>query len=76
MLMQMVQADPRYMDIFKELTGIDIGGMQEDAAKNKSEDEDRDKMFAGMRAKEEAEAAARAKAAEEAALPSEEKLAL
>merc|ERR1740139_1264239 len=33
--MQMVQADPRYMDIFKELTGIDIGGMQEDAAKRK-----------------------------------------
>lgn len=27
MLMQMVQMDPRYMDIFKELTGIDIGGM-------------------------------------------------
>ena len=45
MLMQMMQMDPRYMDIFKELTGIDIGNMQEEAAKNKDRDEDSKKRF-------------------------------
>ena len=29
MLMQIMQTDPRFMDVFKELTGIDIGNIQE-----------------------------------------------
>jgi hypothetical protein len=29
MLMQIMQTDPRFMDVFKELTGIDFGNIQE-----------------------------------------------
>jgi len=27
--MQMIQSDPRFMDVFKELTGIDLMDVQE-----------------------------------------------
>ncbi len=30
MLMQVMQMDPRFMDVFKELTGLDLGKMQEE----------------------------------------------
>ena len=33
MLIQMMQMDPRFMEIFKELTGIDLGAMGEQQAK-------------------------------------------
>lgn len=35
MLMQLMQVDPRLMDVFKELTGIDLMEMQADQMKNK-----------------------------------------
>jgi len=35
MLMQLVQSDPRFMDVFKELTGIDLMDMQEAQMKQK-----------------------------------------
>ena len=38
--MQLMQTDPRIMDIFKELTGIDLGDMQENQSKNKDKQED------------------------------------
>jgi len=61
------------MDIFKELTGIDLGEMQENAAKAKDKDEERSKMMAAERQRMEEEEAARRKAEEEAKLPQEEK---
>lgn len=33
MLMQVMQMDPRFMDVFKELTGIDLQDVQEGRAK-------------------------------------------
>lgn len=35
MMMQCVQSDPRFMDVFKELTGIDLMDMQEQEMKRK-----------------------------------------
>jgi hypothetical protein len=32
--------DPRFMDVFKELTGIDLGEMQESKAKYEEETEE------------------------------------
>jgi len=40
MLMQMMQMDPRFMDIFKELTGIDLMDVQENQMKNKDRTEE------------------------------------
>jgi hypothetical protein len=34
MMMQLVQSDPRFMDVFKELTGIDLMDMQEQKMKS------------------------------------------
>jgi len=42
--MQMMQMDPRYMDIFKELTGIDLGNMQENMARGKDREEANQKV--------------------------------
>jgi len=38
--MQMMQMDPRFMDIFKELTGIDLMDVQENQMKNKDRTEE------------------------------------
>jgi hypothetical protein len=35
MLMQVIQTDPRFMDVFKELTGIDLMDVQEKQMKEK-----------------------------------------
>lgn len=40
-----MQKDPRFMDVFKELTGIDIGDMQEQRAKNEEKKADADKNY-------------------------------
>ena len=29
MMMQLMQSDPRFMDVFKELTGVDLGDLAE-----------------------------------------------
>lgn len=37
MLMQCMQMDPRFMEVFQELTGLDLGKMQADHAKSEEE---------------------------------------
>lgn len=73
MLMQVMQMDPRFMDVFKEMTGVDLGAMQENRAKQEENTEMRDQE---QFEKREAEAAQRRKAEEEAKLPNEAKIAL
>lgn len=43
MLMSLVSKDPRFMDVFSVLTGIDLGAMNEDAMKKQKEKEEADK---------------------------------
>ena len=38
--MQVMQMDPRFMDVFKELTGIDLGEVQENRAKQEEQSEE------------------------------------
>jgi stress-induced-phosphoprotein 1 len=73
MLMQLMQVDPRLMDVFKELTGIDLMEMQEGQMKQKEKSEEQKKKKAEEDKKREEEEAKRRKEAEEAALPEEEK---
>jgi hypothetical protein len=40
MMMQIMQTDPRFMDVFKELTGIDLGEVQEQELKRNDEFEE------------------------------------
>ena len=40
MMMQVIQTDPRFMDVFKELTGIDLMDMQAQQMKSKEKQED------------------------------------
>jgi len=37
MLMQLIQQDPRFMDVFKELTGVDLMDLQEKEMKRKDQ---------------------------------------
>lgn len=64
MLMQLIQTDPRFMDVFKELTGIDLMDVQEkemkrkdeeEVAKKKRDEEDKKKKEADEKARKEAE---------------------
>lgn len=73
MLMQVMQTDPRFMDVFKELTGIDLMDMQADRMKQKEQDEDARRLAEEERKKKEAEEEARRKREAEEALPAEEK---
>ena len=43
MMMQLVQSDPRFIEVFKELTGIDLLDMQEKEMKNRETNEDNKK---------------------------------
>jgi stress-induced-phosphoprotein 1 len=43
MLMGLVSKDPRFMDVFSVLTGIDLGAMNEDVLKSKKEKEELEK---------------------------------
>ncbi len=43
MLMELVSKDPRFMDVFSVLTGIDLAGMSEEAGKSKKEKEEKEK---------------------------------
>jgi len=71
--MQLVQSDPRFMDVFKELTGVDLMDVQEKQMKKKEVDGDAKKKREAE-AKVRAEEAARKKQeAEDAALPEEER---
>lgn len=74
MLMQLVQTDPRFMDVFKELTGVDLMDMQEKEMKRRDQDEDQKKQRLADLEKQKAEEDRIRKEAEEAALPEEERL--
>ncbi len=43
MLMDLVSKDPRFMDVFSVLTGIDLAGMSEESMKSKKEREEKEK---------------------------------
>ena len=73
MLMQVIQTDPRFMDVFKELTGIDLMDMQAQQMKTKEKQEDIRKKYEEERKKKEAEEEARKKKEAEEALPEDEK---
>jgi len=72
--MQLVQTDPRFMDVFKELTGVDLMDMQEKEMKRRDQDEDQKKQRLADLEKQKAEEDRIRKEAEEAALPEEERL--
>lgn len=74
MLMQMMQVDPRFQDVFSVLTGIDLQGMREDQMKRKDEEEDYRKKQEQERKKKEEEEEKKRKEEEEAKLPEEEKV--
>ena len=40
MLMQVMQMDPRFMDVFSVLTGLDLNELQKDRAKQQEQDEE------------------------------------
>jgi len=44
MLMQAMQTDPRFAEVFGELTGIDIGAMREQKHKSDDAEKDLEKM--------------------------------
>ena len=73
MLMQIIQIDPRFMDVFKELTGIDLMDMQSQQMKAKDKQEDFRKKNEELAAKKRAEDEARKKQEEEEKLSPEEK---
>ena len=73
MLMQMIQTDPRFMDVFKELTGVDLMDLQEKQMKEKDKAEElKKKREAEEKAKKEAEEKKK-KEDEEMSLPEEER---
>ena len=69
MMMQFVQSDPRMMDVFKEITGIDLMDMQAQQAKNKDRMEEARKKREEQEAKKKQEEDRRKKEEEENALP-------
>lgn len=73
MLMQVMQTDPRFMDVFKELTGIDLMEMQGERMKQKEQEEELKQKAEEERKKREAEEEQRRKREAEDALPQEEK---
>jgi stress-induced-phosphoprotein 1 len=75
-MMQLVQSDPRFMDVFKELTGIDLMDMQEKEMKRKEREEDEKKKRQAEEAKKKEEDEKKKKLDEEAKLPEEERLKL
>lgn len=73
MLMQMIQMDPRFMEIFKELTGIDLQAMGQERAKQEEEEKAAAAARAAAEKKRQEEEEAKRKAEAEAALPEEER---
>lgn len=73
MLMQVMQMDPRFMEVFQVLTGIDLEAMGAAAAKRDEEDAATKKKNEEERKKREEEEAEKAKKAAEEALPDSEK---
>ena len=73
MLMQVMQMDPRFMDIFKELTGIDIMDMQQSHMKDKDKHEEIKKKHDEELAKKKEQDEINKKKEEEDKLPEEQK---
>jgi len=73
MLMQLMQMDPRFMDVLTELTGIDLNAMGKKQQADDSKWEDISAKAQEEQKKNEAAAEAKRKAEAEAALPSEER---
>jgi hypothetical protein len=69
MMMQLVQTDPRMMDVFKEITGIDLMDMQAQQMKSKEKAEDMRKKRDEEEVKRRAEEERKRKEDEENALP-------
>jgi len=76
MLMQMIQMDPRFMEIFKELTGIDLMEMGKERAKQEEESKELAAKREAEEKKRKDEEEAKRKADAEAALPAEERATL
>lgn len=73
MLMQLMQMDPRFMDVIQELTGIDLGALGKQQQQQEEQTEAMRQKAEEDRKKRQAEEEARKKAEAEAALPQEEK---
>jgi hypothetical protein len=74
--MQLVQTDPRFIEVFKVLTGVDLLDMQEKEMKRKDDNEDASKIRLAELEKKKAEEEKARKDAEDAALPDEERIAI
>jgi hypothetical protein len=46
MMMQVMQSDPRFMDVFQEITGIDLGKMQAEGQMDASKKAEEEKLNA------------------------------
>jgi hypothetical protein len=71
--MQLIQSDPRFMDVFKELTGVDLMDLQEKEMKNRDTEADAKKNKEAEAAVQKAEEEKRQAAEAEAAMPDEER---
>lgn len=76
MMMQLLQTDPRLMDVFKELTGVDLLQMNEDKQRNASQEDDLRKTAKAAAEVKKAADEKKRKDAEDAALPEEERNAI
>jgi stress-induced-phosphoprotein 1 len=76
MMMQLLQSDPRLMDVFKELTGVDLLQMNEDKQRQASNEDDLRKTAKAAAEVKKAADEQKRKEAEEAALPDEERQAV
>lgn len=73
MLMKLIQSDPRLMDVFKELTGIDLLDMQEKEMKKQDNSADMKKQRDIENKKKKEEDEQKRQEAEDAKLPQEER---
>ena len=67
-MMQLVQTDPRFMDVFSTITGIDLMKMQEEQLKKKDRDAEDVKKAQEEKKKKDEEEIAKQKEAEYQAL--------
>lgn len=76
MMMQLLQTDPRLMDVFKELTGVDLLQMNEDKQRQSAQEDDLRKKAKATAEAKKVDDERKRKEAEEAALPEEERAAI
>lgn len=73
MMMQLMQSDQRFMEVFQVVTGIDLAAMQEKQFEDQSKTEETKKQREAEEKKKKEEEEARKKKEEEEKLPQEEK---